>query len=135
MGCAKPMLTRVDGPPGMPVILGGGRKRLMNTSDILLWSNPDGTGRAESWEEHSISFWHNKLAPPPMARFTHQINSTKEPRQNSSYVSLINAGVGELVVVYELRATPEEATETPSTSDKSGGEKDTVFAMRVSVVV
>ena len=29
----------------MPVMLGGGRKRLMNTSDLLLWSNADGTGK------------------------------------------------------------------------------------------
>jgi hypothetical protein len=41
-------------------------------------------------------------------------------------VSLLNAGDGELVVIYELRATPTEA-------DVNFEEKDTVFAMRVSV--
>ena len=39
-------------------------------------------------------------------------------------MSLLNAGDGEFVVVYEMRATPEA---------DSSGEKDTVFAMRVSV--
>ena len=81
MGCAKPMLTRVDGV-NMPVILGGGRKRLMNTSDV--WANSDGMG--QTWDEYSISFWHNELAKPPLKRFTPQVNSTAEPRQTSSYV-------------------------------------------------
>jgi hypothetical protein len=122
MGCAKPMLACVDGP-GMPLVLGGGRKRLMNTSDVLLWSSADGMG--QRWEEHSVSYWHNKLAGPPVEKFTRQINSTEEPRQSSSYVSLLNAGDGALVVVYEMRKTP--------TTANGGGEKDTVFAMRVTV--
>ena len=124
LGCAKPMLTRVDGPR-MPVVLGGGRKRLMDTSDILLWANPDGMGKR--WEEHSVSYWHNRLAPASLEHFTKQINSTKEPRQSSSYVSLLNAGEGELVLVYELRHTPEARGVIDS-----DGEKDTVFAMRVT---
>jgi hypothetical protein len=55
MGCAKPMLTRVDGA-NMPVVLGGGRKRLMNTSDVLVWVNSDGMG--QSWDEYAAH-------PPP----------------------------------------------------------------------
>ena len=67
-------------------------------------------------------------AQPPLQRFTRQVNSTKEPRQTSSYVSLLNAGAGEFVVTYELRKTPDEAS-------RVGAEKDTVFAMRVTVNV
>ena len=46
-------------------------------------------------------------------------------------VSLINAGVGEMVVVYELRKTPMDTL--TSLGAEAGGEKDTVFAMRVAV--
>ena len=58
VGCAKPMLTKLDGP-NMPVIWGDVRKHLMNTSDILLWFNADGVGR--EWKEHSLSFRHSQL--------------------------------------------------------------------------
>lgn len=128
MGCAKPELLRVSAGASTnaaaaeattPVILGGGRLRNMDTSDILLWESPDGMG--ESWHEYSISYWHNRLAAANVSKFTKQMNSTQEPRQSSSYVSLLDAGPGEFVVVYEQwrnRHVP-------------GG--DTVFAMRVTV--
>jgi hypothetical protein len=58
-------------------------------------------------------------------------------------VSLLNAGDGEFVVIYELRATPtatdvnfgekDTVFATPTEADVTSGEKDTVFAMRVSV--
>ena len=135
MGCAKPELLLVDGESGgsgpqMPVILGGGRMRLMNTSDILLWASAAGDGK--HWEEHSVSYWHNLLARPPTPKFTHQINSTKEPRQSSSYVSLLPAGDGAFQVIYEMRATPTLAA-VAGDDGHSDGVKDTVFAMRVTV--
>eukprot|EP01043_Picozoa_sp_COSAG02_P043198 COSAG02_NODE_3740_length_6302_cov_2.343543_2_plen_176_part_00 len=134
MGCAKPELLLVDGGSGprtMPIILGGGRKRLMNTSDILLWASPAGDGK--DWNEFSVSYWHNLLARPPTPKFTHQINSTEEPRQSSSYVSLLPAGDGAFQVIYEMRATPIPAMAVATGGSHGGGEKDTVFAMRVTV--
>lgn len=49
-------------------------------------------------------------------------------------MSLINAGEGEFVIVYELRATPMDEMLLRQGHFGSGGEKDTVFAMRVTVV-
>ena len=106
MGCAKPRLLMLNGslgdsgpdladggagkaaPTPTAVVLGGGRLRNLGTSDVLLWTTTsttaaelDGNG---DWQEHSISYWHNQLAPPGMERFTPQMNSTREPRQSSS---------------------------------------------------
>jgi hypothetical protein len=77
MGCAKPELMLLDSTPGgvgstgspQPVLLGGGRKRLMNTSDVLLWSSADGMGQV--WEEFSVSYWHNLLAAAALPRSVH----------------------------------------------------------------
>ena len=139
MGCAKPELLRVSPPnsfasSNQPVVLGGGRLRNLDTSDILLWESSDGMG--ENWQEYSVSYWHDRLATGNVSRFTKQMNSTKEPRQSSSYVSLLDAGPGEFVVVYDQRKTPVLSLEEEGRGEGSGerfSEPDSVFAMRVTV--
>lgn len=141
MGCAKPELVRVSATPADAdvgsindrIVLGGGRLRNLDTSDILLWESSDGI--AQSWQEYSISYWHNHLAAGNVSRFTQQINSTKEPRQSSSYVSLLDAGPGEFVVVYEQRKTPKLSLDKEQRDVREVGfsEPDAVFAMRVTV--
>ena len=96
-------------------MLGGGRLRISGTNDILLWSSSAG-GKVGSWAEHSISYHHNALAAAAgVSKFTAEVNSTSEPRETSSYLSLLRGVQGEFVVVYEKRGPP-----------------DLVFAMRVS---
>ena len=52
----------------------------------------------------------------------------------SRYVSLVNAGEGAIVVIYEMRDTPQSrAAGTWPWAVRSAGTKDTVFAMRVTV--
>eukprot|EP01043_Picozoa_sp_COSAG02_P074440 COSAG02_NODE_14905_length_1224_cov_1.839111_1_plen_146_part_10 len=141
MGCAKPELVRVSAAPADAdvgsindrIVLGGGRLRNLDTSDILLWESSDGI--AQSWQEYSISYWHNHLAAGNVSRFTQRINSTKEPRQSSSYVSLLDAGPGEFVVVYEQRKTPKLSLDKEQRDVREVGfsEPDAVFAMRVTV--
>lgn len=50
----------------VPVILGGGRKRLMNTSDILLWASADGMGK--TWEVRHDLQLHGIAYGPMMMR-------------------------------------------------------------------
>eukprot|EP01050_Picozoa_sp_SAG11_P005808 SAG11_NODE_424_length_9590_cov_3.114635_2_plen_690_part_00 len=126
LGCARPKLLSLPqtatvaagaaSSHGGLTVLGGGRLRISGTNDILLWSSSAG-GIVGSWTEHSISYHHNALAAAAgVSKFTAEVNSTSEPRETSSYLSLLRAGVqGEFVVVYEKRGPP-----------------DLVFAMRVS---
>jgi hypothetical protein len=112
VGCARPKLLSIDAV-GL-TLLGGGRLRIENTNDILLWSSVDAASNT-SWSKHSISFWHNKLVTSSSLMFTQEVNSTSEPRETSSYVSLLGTRSRGFVVVYEKRGPP-----------------DIVFAMRVS---
>ena len=98
-------------------VLGGGRLRIDKTNDILLWSSANGSRRT-NWSKYSISYWHNKLVVAQNLRFTQEVNSTSEPRETSSYVSLLGTGPSGFVIVYDKRGPP-----------------DTVFAMRVDWVV
>lgn len=111
LGCARPKLHSMDAS-GLTV-LGGGRLRIENTNDILLWTSANAS--LTSWSKHSVSYWHNALVTTNTLRFTAEVNSTSEPRETSSYVSLLRTGANGFVILYEKRGPP-----------------DTVFAMRVS---
>jgi len=94
-GCARPRMLPLV--PGGPLLLSGGRWRNHNTTDILLWWSSDGSGDAGSWADPvSLSYWHNLLAPNATWRFTPHVNSTSEPRETTSYTSLVRIDDGSL---------------------------------------
>lgn len=121
MGCALPRLLSLG--RGRPLMLAGGRMRNLGTNDILLWVSADGMGR--QWDMFSLSYWHNKLLPDNRSadRFSTQINATTEPRESSSYTSLMQVGESSFVVTYDRRHV----------GGKMHG--DTIYAMRVDVDV
>ena len=77
MGSARPKLLSL----GNLIMLGGGRNRAENTNDILLWSSSSSSFSSRGgWREHSISYWHNRLAATAgVSKFTAEVNSTSEP--------------------------------------------------------
>ena len=77
MGSARPKLLSL----GNLIMLGGGRNRAENTNDILLWSSSSSSFSSRGgWREHSISYWHNRLAATAgVSKFTEEVNSTSEP--------------------------------------------------------
>jgi hypothetical protein len=95
-GCARPRLLHLGydpvfgGTAPAPAVLTGGRWRNHGTTDILLWTNEDGMGGAGEWAgPTSISYWHNALAPNASWRFSPHVNSTSEPRETTSYTSIV----------------------------------------------
>ena len=65
-------------------------------------------------EDHTVR--RRVCGPLHHILFTREVNSTSEPRETSSYVSLLSTRPNGFVIVYERRGPP-----------------DTVFAMRVSL--
>jgi hypothetical protein len=64
----SPSLIRLQvlGDGKGPLMLSGGRMRNNHSNEPLVWSTwslPAGGQRPSgaTWEEHSISYWHNKL--------------------------------------------------------------------------
>eukprot|EP00658_Telonema_sp_P-2_P066782 TRINITY_DN55748_c0_g1_i2.p1 TRINITY_DN55748_c0_g1~~TRINITY_DN55748_c0_g1_i2.p1 ORF type:complete len:102 (+),score=18.35 TRINITY_DN55748_c0_g1_i2:203-508(+) len=78
-----------------------------NTSDILLWWNQDGTGRA--WEPYSISFHHNRGVHNRTLAFDARVNSTAawtptgwSTRQTNAYTSLVPLGGQQVMITYGM---------------------------------
>jgi hypothetical protein len=95
-GCARPRMLHLGYDPVFggtnpaPLILTGGRWRNHGTTDILLWYNEDGMGGATDWAGPvSISYWHNALATNETWKFSPHVNSTAEPRETTSYTSIV----------------------------------------------
>ena len=122
VGCAFPQLLST-GAAG-PLLLGGGRMRNANTSDILLWVSAAGDGAR--WSAHSISSQHNRFMPPEK-RFDSSVNKSGayptfgDPRETSSYTSLLRVGDSSAIIFYDRRRGP------PS----YGSDGSVVYAMRV----
>lgn len=121
-GCARPRLLRLAQPSAL--LLSGGRHRNANTTDVIVWLDSTATG-AGPWTEYSISYWHNTLIQDASLKFTSFVNSTAEPRETTSYTSLIPVtgctmapGCQDVVITYN-RYLP--------------GVPNVAFAMRMSV--
>ena len=95
-GCARPRLAHLgaDGAGGVaqraPLLLAGGRHKNANTSDVLLWVDEAGDGRAFG-AGISLSAAHNAGATDASWRFTPEVNSSAHdaPRQTTAYTSLV----------------------------------------------
>jgi len=97
VGCARPRLLRMDDGH---VILAGGRTGPRNR-DTLVWHN-NGRDDGETWEAHSITYWHNRLEPNATLHFTGAVNDSTA-RETMSYTSLVRTGPQSGFIVYARR--------------------------------
>ena len=134
-GCARPWLITM----GDTVLLSGGRQRFANTTDVSLWaSNNDGM----DWTRYSLSGWHNMLVQKETygglpAKFSEHVNSTRTPRETSSYTSLLRlpGGDGGAIVMYDhiFYADPEKPPANPVTGRNFNNAS--IFAMRLRLKI
>lgn len=114
-GCARPKLHLTHAATSLagPLLLSGGRHHNINTSDISLWVDATGSGDGP-WEEFSITYWHNLLAPNPAWKFTSAVNSTTGPRESTAYTSMIpvdrTVNSEDVVITYNRRLPGQSQT-------------------------
>lgn len=119
VGCARPRLIAL----GSSLLISGGRPRY-NSRDVKLWLNVRGDGGSENatWDEWSVSYWHNRLLPNTSLHFTDAINhSSHWPRETASYTSL-----------WRTSAPGKEGLNT--TAVVVYADQSTAFAMPIEVV-
>ena len=97
VGAARPRLLRL----GSSLLLSGGRTWKKNR-DTLVWLNAAGDG--VEWLPHSISYWHNTLAPNGTKRFDPLGTNGSDhwPRESNSYTSLVATGPSSAFVTYNF---------------------------------
>jgi hypothetical protein len=97
IGAARPRLLRLGGS----LLLSGGRTWKKNR-DSLVWLNAAGDGLA--WVPHSISYWHNLLAPNGTKKYdpVGTNGSDHWPRESNSYTSLVATGPTTAFVTYNF---------------------------------
>ena len=97
IGAARPRLLRLGGS----LLLSGGRTWKKNR-DTLVWLNAAGDG--VDWVPHSISYWHNRLAPNGTKRFDPVATNGSDhwPRESNSYTSLVATGESSAFVTYSF---------------------------------
>ena len=93
MGCCRPRLLRL----GKSLLLSGGRCTPHAAADNHLWLNTAGDAAART--RHSLSYWHNRLAPPAMPKYSPDVNCSGVPpggkcadRETLGYTSLLPVG-------------------------------------------
>ena len=127
VGCARPRLLAL----GNSLLLSGGRPRY-NSRDVKLWLNVRGDGGDENatWDEWSISYWHNRLLPNASLHFTDAINhSSHWPRETASYTSLFRTTVPSAAMGWGRLGENATATAVVVYADQS-----TAFAMPIAIV-
>jgi hypothetical protein len=79
MGCCRPRLLILSGGGGaQSLLLSGGRCTAHRAAENHVWRKTiDGGGTESGWERHSLSYWHNELAPAGMPVYTESVNCTK----------------------------------------------------------
>ena len=97
VGAARPRLLRL----GSSLLLSGGRTWKKNR-DTLVWLNAAGDG--VEWLPHSISYWHDALAPNGTKRFDPFGTNESDhwPRESNSYTSLVATGPSSAFVTYNF---------------------------------
>eukprot|EP01043_Picozoa_sp_COSAG02_P006045 COSAG02_NODE_168_length_31711_cov_68.337973_28_plen_400_part_00 len=97
VGAARPRLLRL----GSSLLLSGGRTWKKNR-DTLVWLN--GAGDGVEWLPHSISYWHDALAPNGTKRFDPFGTNESDhwPRESNSYTSLVATGPASAFVTYNF---------------------------------
>jgi hypothetical protein len=126
-GCVRPRLLQLSSPRvTAPLLLAGGRLCTENTSGLFVWSNADGmsgfgqplSGGDAVWTRHSVSYWHNRLAPEVWRSnltlmFSPSVNDSSA-FETQAYMSLVHAGPGRAALFYQKFRNPHGPTVWPS---------------------